>query len=215
MSEGAARPLAGPLDDGRSRSPRRQTLGVPSKGAGIIDLDYLIDRLEELLDRATRIPYTSRVLLDEDEYLRLIDQMRISVPQEIKNARQIEAEREARLAAAQAQAEAIIAAANEKAEVLTGEHPVLEAANRRGDEVLAQAYEEANAIRGDADAYALEVLERLAAQLDQFGRTVHNGMALLRSGERVEIEPEIIGDQPLSPPPAAPDAAGAHGAESG
>ena len=164
------------------------------KGAGIIDLDYLIDRLEELLDRATRIPYTSRVLLDEDEYLRLIDQMRISVPQEIKNARQIEAEREARLAAGQEQADAIIAAAHEKAEALTSEHRVLEEASRRGDDVLAQAYEEGSAIRGDADAYALEVLERLAAQLDQFGRTVHNGMSLLRSGERVEIEPEIVGD---------------------
>lgn len=170
------------------------------QGARTIDLDYLIDRLEELLDRATRIPYTSRVLLDEDEYLRLIDQMRISVPQEIKNARQIEADREARLAAAQEQGEAIIAAAREKAEALTSEHRILEEASRRSDEVLAQAYEEGNAIRSDADAYALEVLERLAAQLDQFGRTVHNGMALLRSGERVEIEPEIVG----GPPPPAP-----------
>ncbi len=175
-------------------------MDATGKGAGTIDLDYLIDRLEELLDRATRIPYSSRVLLDEDEYLRLIDQMRISVPQEIKNARQIEAEREARLAAAQEQADAIVAAAHEKADALTSEHRILEEARRRGDEVLAQGYEEGNAIRGDADAYALEVLERLAAQLDQFGRTVHNGMSLLRSGERVEIEPEIVGEPARTEP---------------
>ena len=71
-----------------------------------MDLEYLIDRLEELLDRGTRVPMTTRVVIDENEYLRLIDQMRISVPQEIKNARQVEAEREARLATAQEQAEA-------------------------------------------------------------------------------------------------------------
>jgi len=182
------------IDPGR-RGPR------PNPGACNIDLDYLIDRLEELLDRAMRFPYSSRVVINEDEFLRLIDQMRISVPQEIKNARQIEMEREARLAAAQEQAEAMIDAAREKAATLTSEHAVLEQAKRRSDEVLARSYEEASAIRGDADAYALEVLQRIAAQLDSFGRTVTNGMRLLQAGERVEPErsgvpePEIHGGQ--------------------
>ena len=39
------------------------------KGGPTIDLDYLIDRLEELLDHSTRVPLTSRVVMDEDEYL--------------------------------------------------------------------------------------------------------------------------------------------------
>lgn len=162
--------------------------GARWKGACAIDLDYLIDRLEELLDRATRIPYTSRVILDEEEYLRLIDQMRISVPQEIKNARQIEGEREKRLAAAQAQAEAMIEAAREKAEALTADHVILEQARTRSDDIVARAYDEANTIRGDADAYALEVLQRIAAQLEGFGRTVQNGIRLLQTGERVAPE---------------------------
>ncbi len=133
-----------------------------------------------------RFPYSSRVVINEDEFLRLIDQMRISVPQEIKNARQIEMEREARLAAAQDQAEAMIVAAREKAVTLTSEQSVLEQARERADELLARAYEEGNAVRGDADAYALEVLERIGAQLDSFGHTVRNGMRLLHAGERVE-----------------------------
>lgn len=171
----------------------------------IIDLDYLIDRLEELLDRAMRFPYSSRVVINEDEFLRLIDQLRISVPQEIKNARQIEMEREARLAAAQEQAEAMIDAAREKAATLTSEHAVLEQAKRRSDEVLERAYEEAGAIRGDADAYALEVLQRIGAQLESFGHTVRNGMRLLQAGERMEPEsqgepePEIHGGQGAEP----------------
>ena len=165
-----------------------------------------------MLDRAMRFPYSSRVVINEDEFLRLIDQMRISVPQEIKNARQIEMEREARLAAAQEQAEAMIDAAREKADTLTAEHAVLEQAKRRADEVLERAYEEANLIRGDADAYALEVLQRIAAQLDSFGRTVSNGMRLLQAGERVEPaaseapEPEIHGGQGAEPADDVADA---------
>jgi hypothetical protein len=162
-----------------------------------MDLDYLIDRLEELLDRSTRVPLTTRVIIDEDEYLRLIDQMRISVPQEIKNARQVEAERDQVLSAAQQQAEAMIQAAREKAELLTSDHVVLQQAEERSNQVLAQAYDEAAAIRTDADAYALEVLERIAAQLDGFGRTIQNGIRLLRSGAGVG------GASGLDPAPAA------------
>ncbi len=186
--------------DGRPRDARQ---GLPAqKGGCAIDLDYLIDRLEELLDHSTRIPLTSRVLIDEDEYLRLIDQMRISVPQEIKNARQVEAERDTILAAAQEQAEAMIAAASEKADDLAAEHIVLAQAEERANEVLNSSYNEAAAIRADADAYALEVLERIAAQLEGFGRTVQNGIRLLQSGgsvgpqEESDVEPEVVGGEP-------------------
>jgi len=162
-----------------------------------MDLDYLIDRLEELLDRSTRVPLTTRVVIDEDEYLRLIDQMRISVPQEIKTARQVEAERDQVLASAQEQAEAMIAAAREKAELLTAEHVVLQQAEERSSQVLSQAYDEAAAIRSDADGYALEVLERIAAQLDSFGHTIQNGIRLLKAGTPVapgvNVDPHIVG----------------------
>jgi hypothetical protein len=176
---------------------------VPAaKGGCAIDLDYLIDRLEELLDHSTRVPFTARVLVDEDEYLRLIDQMRISVPQEIKNARQVEAERDAILSAAQEQTEAMVAAAREKAAALVQDHAILAQAEERSSQVLTNAYNEAAAIRADADAYALEVLDRIAAQLEGFGRTVQNGIRLLQQGTPVkplgtpDVEPEVIGGGP-------------------
>lgn len=162
------------------------------------------------------MPMTTRVVIDENEYLRLIDQMRISVPQEIKNARQVEGEREARLAAAQEQAEAMIAAGRETAEALTAEHVVLAQAQERADEVLTGAYKEAAQIRAEADAYALEVLHRIGAQLEAFGQTVRNGIRLLEAGDSVAgaepddaprgrpIEPEIVGGSSHAPTGAAP-----------
>ncbi len=144
---------------------------------------------------------TTRIVIDENEYLRLIDQMRISVPQEIKNARQIETEREALLAAAQAQAEAMIEAARQKATDLSAEHVVLRQAEERANDVLGNAYQEAARIRGEADAYALEVLQRIAAQLDGFNRTVRNGIRLLEAGSPVGTPP----DDKAEPRPAEAD----------
>jgi hypothetical protein len=174
------------------------------QGETTIDIDYLIDRLEEMLDRSTRIPATSRVIIDEDEYLRLIDQMRISVPQEIKNARQVENERDAILAAAEAQAEAMVEAGRERALQLAAESEITRRAEEQSALIAQEAYRQALQIRADADDYALEVLVKIQAQIDAFSRTVANGVSLLREsrnrhrvGENeLEAEPEESG-QPV------------------
>lgn len=150
---------------------------------------------------------TTRVVIEENDYLRLIDQMRISVPQEIKNARQIEAERDQLLAAAQTQAEGMLEAGRQQRENLIAEHVVLKAAEARADEVLADAYTEAAQIRGDADAYALEVLQRIAAQLESFGRTVKNGIRLLETGNPIGSPIPDKADPPSSSTSSADSAA--------
>ncbi len=102
-------------------------------------------------------------------------------------------------------------AKNAKANQLVSEHTVISQAQDRADEVLGDSYQEAAAIRSDADAYALEVLERIAAQLEAFKQTIDNGMLLLRSGEfdggpdaatqtEPGVEPEIIGEDTGHPP---------------
>lgn len=138
-------------------------------------------------------------MVDEEEYLRLIDQMRISVPQEISRAREIEAEREAILAKAHEQAKAMLEEARLQAERLVAEHTIMAQAQDRSAEILRHAYEDAETIRMEADAYALQVLEQLETQLAQFSRQVGKGIELLRSRGSVaetaadQVEPEIIG----------------------
>ena len=154
-----------------------------------IDLDYLIDRLEELLDRSTRIPATSRVIIDEDEYLRLIDQMRISVPQEIKSARAIENDRDSIIASAQAQAEAMIQADREKADALSAEHEVTARAEIRAEQILADARARAESVTAAADEYVLDVLQGILQQIDAFRTTVANGVDSLTRERRPASTP--------------------------
>jgi hypothetical protein len=151
-----------------------------------------------------RIPYTSRVVINEDEYLRLIDQIRINVPEEMRRARQIEADRDVLLKQAQEQAEAMIAKGRETAAGLVAEHAVVAQAEERSREILRLAEEQADGKRQDADAYALEVLERIALQLESFRRTVDNGIQVLHGvdpgGEgplgEGGLQPRIVGDTP-------------------
>ena len=69
-----------------------------------MDILQLIDRLEEIFNEAKAVPFTHNVLVDEDRMLELIDQMRIAVPEEVKKAQQVMAQRDRVMAQAQEEA---------------------------------------------------------------------------------------------------------------
>ena len=58
-----------------------------------IDILYLVDRLEALLSKGWRVPLTSKTMIDEDEFLDIVDQMRIAIPEEIKLAKKMQQDR--------------------------------------------------------------------------------------------------------------------------
>jgi cell division septum initiation protein DivIVA len=170
----------------------------------IIDIDYLIDQLESLRDRGIQVPLTKMVMIDEEQFLRLINQLRISVPREIQEARQLQQERDRVIAQAQQQAHHLVALAEQRAEEIVGEHGIANRAEEREQVILKQAHREAANIRAEADAYALRVLVELEEQLQKFQNTVSNGISLLEQGRKAfdftppEVE-EIDGAEELEP----------------
>ncbi|HEY5156343.1 MAG TPA: hypothetical protein VII93_00065, partial [Anaerolineales bacterium] len=69
-----------------------------------MDILHLIDRLEELFNNSRPIPLTHNVIVDEDKFLDIIDQMRISVPEEVKKAQQVFSQKDRVMAQAQEEA---------------------------------------------------------------------------------------------------------------
>ena len=83
-----------------------------------MDILQMIDRLEELLNESRPLPFTHNVIVDEDRMLDLIDQMRVSIPEEVKKAQQLLAQRDRLLAQAQEEANRTIAIARERSDQL-------------------------------------------------------------------------------------------------
>jgi len=146
-----------------------------------IDILHLVDRLETLVNKSWRLPFTSNVVIQEDDFLDIIDQMRISIPEEVKQARRVSAERERVLEQAQEEADRIVALAQEQANNLANDHEIVKAAQARADEIVAQAHRSAEAIKADADAYVMEVLSNLEEQLMVLLTTVRNGIRQVQS----------------------------------
>jgi vacuolar-type H+-ATPase subunit H len=151
--------------------------------AGAIDFMYLLDRLEEALATGSRLPLTARTLVDEQECLDILDQMRVAMPSEIKEARRVIAERDTVLAQARDETERIIRTAEHRASRLVEEHTVVRNAQLRANEIEEQAEQDAMNIREEAEKYAETVLTRVQERLEQALSNVRAGLRELETGD--------------------------------
>jgi len=160
------------------------------KGVIIVDILHLIDRLEEEIDHGRRLPFTSTVVINEQRLWDIIDSMRISIPEEVERAQQVERERERILAQAREEAERIVALAREQAEELTSSHELMQNAQAEAEQIIARARSEAERFQREAESYALGVLKQLEEQLTRELQTVRNGIRLLQQGEESSSDEE-------------------------
>jgi len=148
-----------------------------------MDILQLIDRLEELFNDAKAVPFTHNVIVDEDRMLELIDQMRISIPEEVKKAQQVVAQRDRVMAQAQEEANRTLDIARQKADQLTQKDMIVQEAQRRAEQILTQARADAEATRIDADNYVVDNLMQLQDQLARLTNQVNNGVRTVQEDQ--------------------------------
>lgn len=150
-----------------------------------MDIQHLVDRLEQVLNDSFRFPLSAYLLVNEDRVFNIIDQMRVAVPEEVKRARRIEAEKERILAQAKEEAERIRELAKQEAAELVSRDTITTSAKQRAENILERARRDAEALHQDADAYVVEVLTKLEDDLLRSLTVVRNGL------HKVQIEPEV------------------------
>jgi hypothetical protein len=149
-----------------------------------MDILHLVDRLEELFNESRSIPFTHSIVVDEDRMLDIIDQMRVSIPEEIKKSQQLLAQRDRILAQAQEEANRTIVLAKEKGEQLITHDVIAQAAQARGEQVIEQARLEGEKMRRDSDEYVLNTLSQLELELERYLGQVTNGIRTLQVDKR-------------------------------
>jgi len=138
-----------------------------------------VDRLEELLSQGSRIPFSNRIVVDGEMLLNVIDQMRVSIPEEIREAKRLLRDKEKQISQAHEEVARIISEAREDAVRLTDDHEIRKAAEEQTDRMIEEARLGAQEIILGADDYAAQVLRELAEYLDSMQNTVYNGLASL------------------------------------
>jgi vacuolar-type H+-ATPase subunit H len=150
-----------------------------------MDVLVLIDKLDDIIHNARSVPLTDSVMIDREEIYDILDQMRSTIPEEIKQARWIVKERQEMLAEAKQEAERVVTEAQERADRLASEQEVVRLAERNAQQIMEDAREREREIRLGAEDYADEVLGNLEINLDKFLAAVRRGRERLqgRSGD--------------------------------
>jgi vacuolar-type H+-ATPase subunit H len=141
----------------------------------------LVDRLEALVNGASRFPMTGKVMIDEQEAMDVLDLMRTTIPDEIKQARRVNQDREKILAQAQTEANRIVRQAEERAERLLSEDSLRRSADERAHQIVEQARAEAGEIRDGADQYAMDLLDRLDRELQRIQGSLNHAIEMMHA----------------------------------
>jgi len=137
--------------------------------------------VEYLIHHARHVPFSSQVMVDEDEVMDLVDQLRFNLPDEIKQANWTVQEQQRIISEAHAEAARIMAKANERAEESVTDHEIVRRAERQATQIVRDAQSKSDQIIRDAEAYALEQLVQLEQHLSRTLATVKRGVEALQS----------------------------------
>jgi len=149
-----------------------------------MDVLVLIDKLDDVVHNARPVPLTDQVRAH------LVEEIRATIPEEIKQARWIVKERQEMLAEAKREAERIVREAREQQARLISDEEVTKQAERAADEIVEDARTREREIRLGAEDYADEILNTLEVNLQKFLAAVQRGRDRL-AGREDEPAPEL------------------------
>jgi vacuolar-type H+-ATPase subunit H len=151
----------------------------------IMDILHLVDRLEELFNESRSIPFTHSVIVDEDRMLDIIDQMRVSIPDEIKKAQQLLTQRDRILAQSQEEANRTIMLAREKGKQIIEQDEIVISAQKRADQIIEQARLDAEGTKKEADEYSMQALANLEIEMERLLNQIRNGIRTLHQDSTI------------------------------
>jgi bifunctional DNA-binding transcriptional regulator/antitoxin component of YhaV-PrlF toxin-antitoxin module len=137
-----------------------------------------------LVAAGKKLPLTNNVVLDQATVLELVDQLRTSVPEEVRQARRITEDSGRITDRAREEGETIVARAQEQAAQMLEERELVRAAQQRSAEILDQAQDEAREVRRGADEYAAGVLIRLEGECIKALTSIKRGIDMLDERHR-------------------------------
>jgi len=157
----------------------------------------LIDELDDTVNSAKSGLIGTQVKVDKERAYAILDQMRTMIPEEIKQARWINKERQEMLAEATRERERILDAAREERERLVGPDEIEKLAERRAESILEDAQTSARRIRLAAEDFADGILGSLEANLERFTAAIHRGRDRLGVRDQAEAREQAeVRDQP-------------------
>ncbi len=152
------------------------------------DILGLLDELEEVVDRGTKIPMTGKVLVDDTVMFEILDRIRSVLPEELRNAKWVLTERQRILDEAETEARKIVEQGKSYVEKIAGEDEIAKQAKQYAEEIVKKAQAFAREVKNGAIQYADDLLQHAEEKIYETVQAVHHNReelnAMLKQEER-------------------------------
>ena len=152
---------------------------LKSKGVKM-EIFTLLETLEECLERAKNIPFTQKGIVDKEEILDIIKEIRLKLPDELKQAKWVKEERGRILVEAQKEADGIVKEAENRIISMIDEHEITRKAYEQKAQIIETANEMSREISKGTKEYADNILEKVEGVLQEALKTVENNRKELK-----------------------------------
>ncbi len=139
-----------------------------------MDIMEIIDMMEETITKASSVPLTGKIMLDKEELLDYIQEIRLVYPEQLKEAKWVKTERQRILDEAEERADAVRKSAEEMQEKLVDEHEITRQAYEKAEQIRDMSERDAREIKMDTDRYVDEMLADVERRLDLLLRKVRD-----------------------------------------
>lgn len=146
-----------------------------------MDLLSALNELEELIESSGKIPLTRKVMVDEDRLLDLLDRIRTTLPEEIRQAKWIIQEREKVLDDSQKEAMRILDDVQKQVERKAEDSEVVRQAKIMAEDIVNKAEGMAREIREGARSYADDILANMQDNLGKVLNQIEQGRSELKN----------------------------------
>lgn len=127
----------------------------------------LLETLEDIIENAVSVPFSGKCMVDRGEILELIQEIRLKLPDNIKQAKWVSKERSRILAEAQQEADNIVKNAESRIASLVNDHEIIKKAQEQAETIIGNAKKNAREIRLGTREYADNLLGRVEEMLEE------------------------------------------------
>lgn len=139
-----------------------------------MEIFTLLEELEEALEKGRGMPFSSKCLVEKEELLEVIKEIRLKLPDELKQAKWIKEERARIMVEAQKEADDIIKEAENRIISMIDEHEITRQAYEQKTQIIEMANEKAREISNGTKLYADNILEKAEVVLEDALKTIRN-----------------------------------------
>lgn len=139
-----------------------------------MEIFTLLENLEEILETGTKVPFSAKVMVDREELQEILEDIRLKLPDELKQAKWVKEERQRIIMDAQKEAEGILKEAEAKIISMVDEHVITRQAIAQKEEIVESANKVSKEISTGTREYADAVLEKVEDVLKETLEVIHN-----------------------------------------